>query len=313
MSAPVSLRHRVEYAAYRLTRWIWWAVPEGWAVRAGAIAGWLAGVVLRVRRRDVDRHLALAFPDESSEWRGRVARGSYVHLGREAAVLVRMPRWSPEHLIERVRFVGLEGVREAADQGTGVVLLTGHLGNWEIAGASLAALGFPLDVVGKGMANRRFERDLFRLRERLGMRVIEMSDAPKGVLRSLGRGRVAALLADQNAHKHGVFVPFFGRSAATPRGVALFALRTGVPVFVGFAIRDGGWSQTYAVEVRRLPHVATGVLEDDVRGFLMAYHRLLEDAIRIAPDQYFWQHRRWKTRPRDPSASRPSEEQPSGG
>jgi KDO2-lipid IV(A) lauroyltransferase len=288
-------------------------VPEGSAVRAGAIAGWLAGVVLRVRRRDVDRHLALAFPDGSSAWRGRVARGSYVHLGREAAVLVRMPRWTPEHLIERVRFVGLEGVREAADQGTGVVLLTGHLGNWEIAGASLAALGFPLDVVGKGMANRRFERDLFRLRERLGMRVIEMSDAPKGVLRSLGRGRVAALLADQNAHKHGVFVPFFGRPAATPRGVALFALRTGVPVFVGFAIRNGGWSQTYTVEVRRLPHVATGVLEDDVQGFLLAYHRLLEYAIRIAPDQYFWQHRRWKTRPRDPSASHPSEEQPSGG
>jgi KDO2-lipid IV(A) lauroyltransferase len=292
---------------------MWRVLPEGLAVRAGAIAGWLAGVVLRIRRRDADRHLSLAFPDESSVWRRRVARRSYVHLGREAAVIVRMPRWTAEQLIGRVRFVGVERVREAADEGIGVVLLTGHLGNWEIAGASLAAMGFPLDVVGKGMANRSFERDLFRLRERLGMRVIEMSDAPKGVLRSLGRGRVVAMLGDQNAHKHGVFVPFFGRPAATPRGVALFALRTGVPVFVGFAIRDRGWSQTYTVEVRRLPHVATGVLEDDVRGFLLAYHRLLEDAIRGAPDQYFWQHRRWKTRPPDPSASRPPEEQPSGG
>lgn len=266
-------------------------------MRLGALAGWLAGTVLRIRRHEVDEHLALAFPDESPAWRRRTARRSYAHLGREAAILARMPSWTPERLESRIRFVDLEQVRAAADQEQGVVVLTAHLGNWEVAGAGLAALGFPLDVVGKGMANRRFERDLFALRERLGMRVIEMSEAPKGVLRSLGRGRVTALLGDQNAHKHGIFLPFFGREAATPRGPALFALRTGAPVFVGFALRDSGWSQTYTIVVHRLEHEVTGDTEEDMRSLLSAYHRLLEEAIRAAPEQYFWQHKRWKTRP----------------
>jgi Kdo2-lipid IVA lauroyltransferase/acyltransferase len=291
------LRHRVEYGAYRVARWLWSALPEGVAVRFGALAGWLAGTVLRIRRREVDEHLALAFPDESPAWRHRIARRSYAHLGREAAILARMPSWSPEGLAERIRFVDFEQVRAAADQERGVVVLTAHLGNWEVAGAGLAALGLPLDVVGKGMANRRFERDLFGLRERLGMRVIEMSEAPRGVLRSLGRGRVAALLGDQNAHKHGLFLPFFGREAATPRGPALFALRSGAPVFVGFAIRDPGWGHTYTLVAHRLDHEVTGETEEDMRSLLSAYHRLLEKAIRAAPEQYFWQHKRWKTRP----------------
>jgi KDO2-lipid IV(A) lauroyltransferase len=216
-----------------------------------------------------------------------------------------MQGWSREEVLERVRFVDFDPVDAAASGDTGVVVLTAHLGNWELAGAALAARGFPIDVVGKGMANRRFEHDLFALRERLGMRVIEMSDAPKGVLRSLGRGRMTALLGDQNAHRYGVFLPFFGRLAATPRGPALFALRTRAPVFVGFALRDADGRGGYTLEAHALEYEVSGDLEQDVRRLLAAYHAILESAIRAAPEQYFWQHKRWKTRP--------PEEQPSRG
>jgi KDO2-lipid IV(A) lauroyltransferase len=261
------------------------------------MAGWLAGSVLRIRRREVDRHLSLVFPSESRAWRRSIARRSYVHLGREAALLFRMGRWSAEQVAGRIHFVDFDQIRDAAVAETGVVLLTGHLGNWEMAGAGIAAIGLPLDVVGKGMANRRFERDLFATRERLGMRVIEMSDAPKGVLRSLRGGRVTALLGDQNAHRNGIFLPFFGKLAATSRGPALFALRTGAPVFVGFAIRDPGWEQRYTLAAHRLEFETTGDAEADMKGLLMAYHTVLEEAIRSAPEQYFWQHKRWKKRP----------------
>lgn len=297
-SARPSLRHRLEYWAYRIARAEASVLPEWLATRRGALTGWFAGVVLRIRRRDVDAHLAAVFPHESAAWRRRVARASYMHLGREAATLFRMTKWSREEILDRVRFVDFDAVREAAGQERGVVLLTAHLGNWEVAGAGIAALGFPLDVVGKGMANRRFEADLFEIRERLGMRVIEMSDAPKGVLRSLGRGRVVAMLADQNAHRNGVFLPFFGRLAATPRGPALFALRCDAPVFVGFAVRDPGWQQTYTLVAKRLEFDVTGDVEQDTKNLLVAYHRLLEEAIVSAPGQYFWHHKRWKTRPR---------------
>lgn len=295
--ARPSFRHRVEYVAYRVTRAVFGALPEGVALRLAAGLGWIAGVVVRIRRHDVDAHLAIAFPDRDSAWRRSVARRSYAHLGREAALLFRTLRWSDDEIASRVELKDFDAVLEAAETDRGVMLLTGHLGNWEIAGASIAASGFPIDVVGKGMANRRFETDLFATRERLGMRVIDMGDAPKGVLRSLRQGRLAALLGDQNARHNGVFIPFFGRDAATPRGPAVFALRCDAPVFVGFAIRQPGWGQRYTLEVHRLDFERTGFLEADTRALLTAYHTILEEAIVTAPDQYFWQHKRWKTRP----------------
>ena len=176
-------------------------------------------------------------------------------------------------------------------------MITGHLGNWEVGGAAIAARDVPLDVVGKGMGNRRFQADLFAARERLGMRVIEMGDAPKKVLRSLRDGRVAAMLGDQNAHGGGIFVPFFGKPASTARGPALFAIRSGAPVFVAFALRDRGWGQRYTVTFEALPFAPSGDLEEDIRALMVAYTRVLEAAILKDPDQYFWQHKRWKKRP----------------
>src|SRR5690606_5596790 len=136
---------------------------------------------------------------------------------------------------------------------------------------AVAARGLPIDVVAKGMANRRFQDELFAVRERLGMRVVEMRDAPRAVLRSLRRGRVAAIVGDQNAHRNAVFVPFFGRMAATARGPALFALRTEAPVFVGFAIREPGAIQRYRIVLEPLAFEATGHASRDVTRFTAAY------------------------------------------
>jgi KDO2-lipid IV(A) lauroyltransferase len=199
--------------------------------------------------------------------------------------------------MERTDVVGFDAFRESAAAGKGLVLLTGHLGNWEIGGAAIAARGVELDVVGKGMSDPAFQSDLFAARERLGMRVIEMGDAAKGVLRSLGRGRVVALLGDQNAHGGGIFLPFFGRLAATVRGPALFAARTGAPVWVAFALRSAGPGQRYTVTFEPLPYGPTGRAEEDAAALMGTYGRILEAAIRTAPEQYFWQHRRWKKGP----------------
>jgi KDO2-lipid IV(A) lauroyltransferase len=152
------------------------------------------------------------------------------------------------------------------------------------------------------MANRRFESDLFGTRERLGMRVIEMTTAPRGVLRSLRRGRVVAMLGDQNAHRSGVFVPFFGVDAATARGPALFALRSSAPVFFGVALREPGWAPRYRVEAHPVPVEPTGDLEADTRALLTRYMASVEASVQRAPEQYFWHHKRWKTRPPEEQA-----------
>lgn len=269
-------------------------LPEGLALRVGSATGLFVGSVVRIRRADVDRHLGWAFPDEPAAWRRRVARESYAHLGREAVVLFRRGGWSATRVLERTTMVGFDAFREAATAETGLVLLTAHLGNWEIGGASIVARGVPLDVVAKGMSNRGFQAELFAARERMGMRVIELGDAARESLRTLRRGEVVALLADQSAHRGGITVPFFGRPASTARGPALFAARSGAPVWLAFAVRDAGPRQRYTVTFEPLPFTPTGRPEEDAQALMGAYAGRLEEAVRAVPGQYFWQHRRWK-------------------
>lgn len=296
-------RHRLESFLFRLINTIGSLLPERLALRMGGAAGVLVGSVLRIRRRDVDRHLDWVFPQRSPEWRRALARASYRHLGREAVVLFRCGGWSRERILDRTSVVGFEAFRKDADAGAGVILLTGHLGNWEMGGAGIAARGIPLDVVGKGMANRQFEQDLFAARERLGMRVVEMRDAPREALRSLSEGRVVAMLGDQNAHRGGIFLPFFGRPASTVRGPAVLAARTGARIWVGFATRDPGPEQRYTLRLEPLFVPATGRPADDAAALMGAYGSKLEEAVKSAPEQYFWQHRRWKKQPPEEPAS----------
>ena len=207
--------------------------------------------------------------------------------------------------MRRVDVVGLDALSACLDGDTGALALTGHLGNWELGGAALAARGVAVDAIVKGMANRAFERELFATRERLGVSVVEMPDAPWHTLRSLRGGRVVAIAGDQNAHRNGVFVPFFGRPAATARGPATFAIRTGAPAFVCFAVREPGRAQRYTLTFERLPYEVTGDLEADVAAFTAAYIARVEAAVREHPEQYFWHHKRWKTRPpQEPPSTR---------
>jgi KDO2-lipid IV(A) lauroyltransferase len=297
---PSTLRHALEHGAFRLARTGVSVVPESLADSMGSAVGRAMGGLLRLRRADVDRHLGWAFPDASAEWRRRTAIACYEHFGREAAVLLRGSTWTPDAIRARTTVRGFEPFAEVAAAGQGTVLLTGHLGNWEMGGAAIAARGIALDVVGKGMSNRRFQEDLFATRSRLGMRVIEMGDATKEAPRALAAGRVVAMLGDQQAHRGGILLPFFGRPASTSRGSALFALRAGAPVFVAFCLREEGREPRYTLTFAPLEPMVptstgrTGDTEGAVVALLTAYGQALEEAIRTAPHQYFWHHRRWK-------------------
>ncbi|MFP3948337.1 MAG: lysophospholipid acyltransferase family protein [Longimicrobiales bacterium] len=286
----------MEYGLFRLVTGIVGLLPEGAALAVGGFLGWLRGSVLRIRRSVVDRHLEMAYPDRSEAWRRRVARASYRHLGRESVAMLRMSALDRDDLVARTRVEGLEAVQHALERGRGIVFVTGHLGNWEIGGAAVAARGVPVAAVALRQGNPLFDRDLVRTREELGMRVIYKIDAPRSVLRTLNAGGTVALVADQNPIRGGIPVEFFGREANTARGPAVLALRSGAPVFLGVALRTEGGDHDYDVTLREVPVEPSGDLEDDVHRLVQAYTVLLETAIREAPEQYFWHHRRWKRR-----------------
>ncbi|CAN5710318.1 N/A [soil metagenome] len=275
-------------------------LPEPAAVLLGGGLGWVAGGVMRIRRQVVVANLRRAFPEREPSWIARTASASYAHIGREGVALLRMGALGPEEVRERTRVEGIEHVEAPLAEGRGVILLTGHLGNWEIGGAALAVRGIPLDVVARRQNNPLFDARLVRTRESLGMRVVDRTGSAKTLLRSLRSGRVVALVADQNVLSGGVFVKFFGVPASTARGPELLAERTGAAVVFATAIRRRGRRARYDVVLSPLLPAGDEGAPDSSRrteGLLRRYLAALEESIRAAPAQYLWAHKRWKTRP----------------
>jgi Kdo2-lipid IVA lauroyltransferase/acyltransferase len=304
-----TLSHRAEYYAMRATIGGLRALSWGAACKMGEKLGALGYRPLGIRKRVVERQIAAAFPELDPRGVVKLARESYEHLGRtfiESALLDSLGTDGLQKLVETVE--GWEEIEEVMAKGKGAVLVTGHIGNWELAGAYVAARGIPLDAIVRGMANPLFEAYINHTRELMGMTVVHDSEAVRRTPRSLRAGRAVAFVADQGVlGLASTFVPFFGRPAKTPRGAAVFALRFDVPVVFVVALRRP--NGRYRIVVERIEAPQTGDRDRDVDAIVARFTEHLEKWVRAVPAQYFWQHRRWKRQPpdtprelRDPSA-----------
>ena len=300
MSEPraSTVSHRAQYALLRVFAWLLGQLSWLAATRLAGSLGTLF-YSLGIRRRVAEKQIAAAFPEYSTREVQRVARESYRHLGRVAAETALFSRLDGAGILTHMAGIdGLELFERQRDAGRGAIVLTGHVGNWEIGGAAVAASGIPIDVVVRLMGNPMFDGYLTRTRHRLGMTVVRDRDAVRHTARALRDGHVMAFLLDQSGlHIASSFIPFFGRPAKTPRGPAVLALRLAVPVFFGVSIRqpDG----RYQMDICEIVTARTGDTDRDVDAILTEYSRLLEHYVRQAPEQYFWQHRRWKRQPPD--------------
>jgi KDO2-lipid IV(A) lauroyltransferase len=275
----------------------------------GAAIGALGYRPLRVRRRVVERQIAAAFPEKPRAEVVRIARAAYAHLGRVTMESAVIPELGPAELLAMFdEPVGWEHMEAARALGRGVLLVTGHLGNWEVGGAYVAARGLPVEAVARRMQNPFFDEYVTRNRNRLGVTVVHDADAVRRIPRAMRENGVVGLLVDQGVKGlASTYVPFFGRPAKTPRGPAVFALRLGVPTLFVAALREAGGRYRFHVEPVEI--VDTGERERDVDAIVAGYTAQLERYVRGAPEQYFWHHRRWKRQPpdtppelRDPSA-----------
>lgn len=293
--------HRAEYfamlGAIRALR----LVPLSWARRIGALFG-LTTYVLGIRRQVVLQQLAMAFPDHNPRSVRHLARRAYAHLGRMTVETALLPYLGRKGILDMVESTeGFEAIEAAFRAGRGVVLITGHLGNWELAGSYVAARGLPIEVIVRGMSNKLVEAYVNQTRHRAGMQVVLDRDAVRRVPRAFREGHGVAFVADQGVLRlASTFVPFFGRLAKTPRGPAVFALRFELPAFFVALVRTE--SQRYRWVSTPVEVASTGNREADVDAMVAAYTRILEDWVRRYPDQYFWHHRRWRRQPDDSTA-----------
>lgn len=262
----------------------------------GAVLGLLWAWVLPFRHDLMRRNLELAFPDSPPAWRRRVMRGCVRHfavMGLELLWLSRMDaRWQRRH----VRFTDPGLPNRLLEKGRGLIGVGGHFGNWEVMGAACAGLGIPVSYIVKRIHDPWLDQAVNSARRSHGVEILFTKDAGRGVLRHFREGRLVAFLSDQDARSQGVFVPFFGHAASTPKGAAVYALRLGVPLLFVSCLRLKGGH--YEVEFVEVPMDEQWTLcEEHVAALTARYTAMLEERIRRHPEQWFWMHRRWKTRP----------------
>ena len=296
---PPTFSHRVEYAAVRAAVGVLDTLSWRRASDLGARLGALAYRPFGIRRDVVERQVAAAFPAIGEREVRRIALGAYENLGRTSIEAALLPRYDAQGIVGL--FSGVENwhlVERAVALGRGMILVGGHIGNWEAAGAYVAARGIPFEAIARRMGNPLFDAYVGTTRERAGMRIIHDADAVRRTPRALKEGHAVAFLFDQGVlGLASTFVPFFGRPAKTPRGPAVFALRLKVPVVFAVALREPDGRFRMHFEDVSVPE--TGDREQDTDAIVTEYSRILENYVRRVPEQYFWHHRRWRRQPPD--------------
>jgi KDO2-lipid IV(A) lauroyltransferase len=254
--------------------------------------GAVAYLCLRKSRRIALVNLRLIYgraaPDKEIR---RIARRAFINLGKFAYDVVNLNRVAPQGLARIIEVTGLDNLDRALDRGKGVILLSGHVGNWELMAAYLSRAGYPLNVLATRLKDSRLDELIAGLRRNVGIAVLERSGGLKAALRCLNRGEILGILIDQDTSVESVLVDFLGRPTKTAVGPVKLASRTGAAIVpLAMLMTDNGH---YRIEVKE-PLVVSGQ-EASLVNDVERCSKAVETFIRAEPSQWVWMHRRWKS------------------
>ena len=293
---PPRLRHRLELAVFHAVRAPLLALPISWARPLGSALGellWASGV----RRRTVDENLRRVFPEWSAARRRSVARACYRHFCGMVGESVAFTRIDAVELCRRLTLEGWDRLELAEARGRGVIVFSGHLGNWEIAGRVLGLYRAPYHILVRPFNNPLVWEHMSRERRRFGIREVLKQGAARQLFRVVRHGGRVGMVIDQRVRPgQGIVLPFLGHPALVTALPASLSLRTGAP-----AVPIFGWPAgrgRYRVEVGEpiLPEDLPGGGDGDeaVAALTARYLAVLEREIRGRPEQWLWLHRRWR-------------------
>jgi len=291
-----SCKDRLEFNALRAVIRIIQSLAPQTAVKFGRRLGDFIYYFIPIRKSVALENLAGAFPEKSAKERKKIARMTYENFGQTFIEFLRNPVRSKEETLSRVVLHNEQILQEAHDNGSGTLLMTGHFGNWEMMACVVVALGFPLVVIARPQRNRLVDVLINQYRQAAGIETVSLGMGVRAFLRALGQNKFVAILADQDAHREGVFVDFMGRPSSTAPGPATFALKTGAEiVFVTSVLRRDGKYDAFFEKIETKD--VAGLTPENIRILTQRHAGKLEEKIRRRPHHWFWMHRRWKTSP----------------
>jgi len=268
------------------------------ARRVGKLIGRIMYVLDAKHRRIAVKNIQRAegMPKSDREVH-RLVRRVYEHFAVGAIETLLMPRMMTRGDLDKIaRFEGLQLIDDALAKGRGAIVVLGHLGNWELLGLAISLRGYDLSSIARPIENPFLDRYVNRLRRSTGQRIIPKHKAVRSMGESLKSNKILAILGDQNARKNGIFVPFFGRPAATVKSPALMALKYGAPIFVANLYRSGR-HEHWCVMTGPVPIPQGLDRPKAVEKITSDVTARLEGFIREHPEQWMWLHARWKTKP----------------
>lgn len=280
----------------RFLIWLINLLPYRKAQRLGGNIGVFAHDLLKVRVDHAKRELLTCFPDKTEEWAAKTVREVYRHFGTLAVEQALMAKLEP--VIEKYVHIddaGLALLTELQERGKGTFVVSGHFGNWELPMTRTVKWGVNLSGVSGHQANVGIDKLIDDNRREAGVQMIKRGEAGKGTVKALRNNRAVAVMIDQDAGTHGVFVPFFGRLASTTRIIASLSRRLDPSVIIMETWRD----EVGDIQVRFHPIevLKTDNEERDIYEMTATMTTKIEEIIRKRPEQWLWLHRRWKTRP----------------
>ncbi len=280
------------WAASRAVRGAIRLLPHRAARRLGARLGDLGRRLDRRHPRVARYNLETVMPELDPTERNMVIERCFAHFGATLIDNISLGRFGPVEICRRLTLEGWQHLDEAEREGHGTLVVTAHLGNWEIVGYALALYKGETHVVARPTRNRYVDRDLQRFRERFGNRTIPKRGAARGMLSAIKRGERVAYVIDQRVHPNeGIETPFFGHNSFTSPLLARLSLRTGVPVVPMFAYPEPP-DRFRVVAHPAIPPEGNG--DTAIEALTLAYLEVIERAIREQPELWLWMHERWR-------------------
>lgn len=288
------LQHILEYLVFEMASMIVQSMPLKAVQKAGSALGVFVFTVLRFRRSVTLDNLKKAFPEYDGEQIGAIAREAFRNVGISLLELLWFPRLNALGVNQLVKLENVELLNAAKARGKGVLLLTAHFGNWELVPMAVSTVtAFRVTSVAKTQSNKLIDKRVTERRTRLGNKIVSMEFSVREVLRILQKGDLVVIAADQSAAMESIAVNFFGRLVPTFAGPAVFSLKTGAPILMGFATRQG--DGTYSLRFAEVPRDDLKEYSEDAVAELTRRHvAMAESMIRDHPGQWLWMHRRWK-------------------